>query len=219
MNSKKIFFAVLFMTIILVVLYSCKDMGTAPSAQTGLSASSTNVTVNKGASAQITLSGGIIPYSIKRLPHTAQATVSLASSVLTIFGIDTGSTSTVVADSKTPVADSLEILISVLGTSAAVSFSNKIQPIFNSQCSGGCHGSNGGLSLAAGTSYSHLVNVQAQSSCTSLKRVLPNEAANSVLYKKVSGTTCGAQMPQGSILTAGDIALIQDWINQGATNN
>lgn len=219
MNFRKIFFALLFMTIIIAVIYSCKDMGTAPLPQTGLSASSTNVTINKGASAQITLSGGTAPYSIKKQPNIAKAIVSLASPVLTISGVDTGSTSTVVVDSKAPLADSLEIMISILGTSPLVSFSSQIQPIFTNQCSASCHGSNGGLSLAAGTSYSHLVNVQALSSCTSLKRVLPNDAANSVLYKKVSGTTCGSRMPQGGILLTSDIALIQDWINQGANNN
>jgi hypothetical protein len=218
MKSRNIFFALLFITIILIFIYSCKDMGTEPPA-TGLSASSTNVIVNKRDSAKITLSGGILPYSIKRQPNTAKATISLVSSVLTISGVDTGSTNTVVADSKTPVPDSLEIMISILGTSIPVSFSNQIQPIFNTQCVGGCHGSGGGLSLAAGTSYNHLVNVQAQSNCRTLKRVLPNNATNSVLYLKVSGTTCGFRMPEGGALNASDIALIQDWINQGANNN
>jgi len=219
MNSRKIFMSLLFITSAVVVLYSCKDSGTEPPAQTSLSASSTSVSLNKGASAQITLSGGTAPYSIKKQPNTAKATVSLVSSVLTISGIDTGSTSTVVADSKTPVVDSLEIIISILQpVSATVSFSNKIQPIFNSQCVN-CHGGEGGLSLAAGTSYSHLVNVQAQAGCTSLKRVLPNDAVNSVLYKRVAGNSCGSRMPQGGALSASDIALIQDWINQGANNN
>ena len=190
-------------------------MGTEPP---GLSASRTNVSIVKGTSTQITLSGGVAPYSIKKQPNNTIATVSLSTSVLTISSVDTGSTSAIVADSKTPIADSLEIMISILGSSSPISFSNQIQPIFNSQCAS-CHGSNGGLSLAAGTSYSHLVNIQAQSNCTSLKRVLPNDATNSMLYKKVSGTTCGARMPPGGTLNAGDIALIQDWINQGANNN
>ena len=190
-------------------------MGTEPS---GLSASETNVSIVKGNSTQITLSRGVAPYSIKKQPNNSIATASLAASVLTISGIDTGSTSTIVADSKFPIADSIEILISILGSSLPISFSNQIQPIFNNQCVS-CHGSYGGLSLAAGTSYSHLVNVQAQSSCTSQKRVLPSDAANSVLYNKVSGTTCGNQMPPGGTLNANDIAVIQDWINQGANNN
>ena len=218
MNSKQSFSIILIVAIIIVFIYSCKDIGTELPPLSGLSASSTNVSVVKGASKQITLSGGKSPYSIKRQPHVAKATVSLASSILTISGIDTGSTNTIVADSKIPIADSLEIMISILGTLPLVSFSNQIQPIFNSQCTG-CHGGTGGLTITAGASYNNLVNVNAQSSCPSLKRVLPNDASNSVLYRKVSGTTCGQQMPQGGALSATDITLIRNWINQGANNN
>jgi hypothetical protein len=220
MNSKQGFSIILFVAIIIVVLYSCKDIGTELPPQTGLSATSTNVSVVKGASKQITISGGKLPYSIKRQPNVAKATVSVASSILTISGIDTGSTNTIVADSKIPIADSLQIIISILGTPPLVSFSNQIQPIFNnnSQCSG-CHGGSGGLTITTGASYNNLVNVFAQSSCTSLKRVLPFDADNSVLYKKVSGNTCGSQMPLGGALSTSDIALIRDWINQGANNN
>jgi hypothetical protein len=218
MNSKQSFSIILIVAIIIVVIYSCKDIGTELPPLSGLSVSSTNVSIVKGASKQITLSGGKSPYSIKRQPNVAKATVSLISSILTISGIDTGSTNTIVADSNIPIADSLEIIISILGTLPLVSFSNQIQPIFNSQCTG-CHGGNGGLTITAGASYNNLVNVNAQSSCSSLKRVLPNDAANSVLYKKVSGTTCGSQMPQGGSLSTSDIILIRDWINQGASNN
>jgi hypothetical protein len=219
MNSKQSFSIILIIAIIIVVLYSCKDIGTELSPLSGLSASSTNISIVKGASKQITLSGGKSPYSIKRQPNVAKATVSLASSILTISGIDTGSTNTIMADSKIPIADSLEIKISILGTLPLVSFSNQIQPIFNSQCTG-CHGGYGGLTITAGVSYNNLVNIPAQSSsCPSLKRVLPHDAANSVLYKKVSGTTCGSRMPTGGALSTSDITLILDWINQGANNN
>jgi hypothetical protein len=218
MNSKQSFSIILIIAIIIVVLYSCKDIGSELLLPLGLSASSTNVSVVKGASKQITLSGGKSPYSIKRPPNAATAAVSLASSILTISGIDTGSTNTIVADSNIPIADSLEIIISILETVPLVSFSNQIQPIFNSQCTG-CHGGTGGLTITAGASYNNLVNVNAQSSCPSLKRVLPNDASNSVLYRKVSGTTCGQQMPQGGALSATDITLIRNWINQGANNN
>jgi hypothetical protein len=220
MNSKQSFFIILIVAFIIVVIDSCKDIGTELPSASGLSASSTQVSVVKGASKQITLSGGKSPYSIKRQPNVAKATVSLASSNLTISGIDTGSTNTLVADSKIPIADSLEIIISILASPPLVSFSNQIQPIFNlnGQCTG-CHGGSGGLTVTAGVSYNNLVNVNAQSSCTSLKRVRPFDAVNSVLYKKVSGSTCGSQMPLGGALSTSDIALIRDWINQGANNN
>jgi hypothetical protein len=218
MNSKQRFSIILIVAINIIVIYSCKDIGTDLPPLSGLSASSTNVSVVKGASKQITITGGKSPYFIKRQPNVAKAAVSLSSSILTISGIDTGSTNTVVSDSEAPIADSLEILISILGTLPLVSFSNQIQPIFNRQCTG-CHGGSGGLTLTAGASYNNLVNINAQSSCPSLKRVLPNDAANSVLYKKVSGTTCGSRMPTGSALSTSDITLVRDWINQGANNN
>ncbi len=104
MNIRKYFFAFIFIMIIIVILYSCKDMGIEPH---GLSASKTNVSVVKGTSAQITLSGGVAPYTIIKQPDNTIATVSLSASVLTISGVDTGSTNMVVADSKTPIADSL----------------------------------------------------------------------------------------------------------------
>jgi hypothetical protein len=202
----------------MIAIYSCQDIGTELTSLHELNASGTNVSVSKGSSVQVTLSGGKQPYIIKKQPNNAIAAVSLNSSVLNIFGTDTGSTSTIIADSKTPIADSLEIYILVLGTIHTISFSSQIQPIFNSQCTS-CHGSSGGLTITAGVSYNNLVNIDAQSSCTSLKRVLPNNANNSVLYRKVSGTTCGNRMPGGVPLNAGDITLIQDWINQGANNN
>jgi hypothetical protein len=218
MNTKNGSSILLIVASIVIVLYCCKDIGTEHSASSGLSASTKNVSIAKGSSEQITISGGAVPYSVKKQPDTAKATVSLTSSILTISGIDTGNTSTILADSKIPIADSLEIMISILSALPPVSFSNQIQPIFNAQCTS-CHGGNGGLSITASVSYTNLVNVNAQSSCTSLKRVLPHDAANSVLYKKVSGTTCGSQMPQGSTLNSGEIAFIRDWINQGAMNN
>jgi hypothetical protein len=49
--------------------------------------------------------------------------------------------------------------------------------------------------------------------------VYPSVPANSVLYVKISGTACGTRMPQGGTLSASDIALIQTWINEGASNN
>jgi hypothetical protein len=218
MNSQKWSSFILTVAIMVVMLYCCKDIGTERSSPSGLSASTRNISMAKGTFEQITISGGLMPYSIKKQPDIAIATASLTSTILTISGIDTGTTSTILVDSKIPIADSLEVLISILSSLPPVSFSTQIQPIFNAQCTS-CHGGNGGLTITAGVSYNNLVNVNAQSSCTSLKRVFPHDAANSVLYKKVSGTSCGSQMPQGSPLSPNEIVFIRDWINQGANNN
>ncbi|HEY4612075.1 MAG TPA: hypothetical protein VII11_03755 [Bacteroidota bacterium] len=107
-----------------------------------------------------------------------------------------------------------------------VSFSQHIQPIFNGNGCTSCHGGSGGLFLTAGQSYANLVNVNAQASCTTLKRVLPGNPDQSVLYIRTSSdspnTQCGtnSRMPQGSPrLPQATIDLIKDWINQGAKNN
>jgi hypothetical protein len=218
MNFKKGFSIIRIAAMMVVLLYCCKDMGTERSAPSELSASTRNVSLAKGSSEQIAISGGVTPYFVKTQPDNAKATASLNSTMLTISGIDTGTTSTILADSKVPIADSLEIFISILSALPPVSFSSQVQPIFNAHCTS-CHGGNGGLTITAGVSYNNLVNVNAQSSCTALKRVLPSGAASSVLYRKISGTSCGSQMPQGSILSADDIAVISNWINQGANNN
>ncbi len=101
---------------------------------------------------------------------------------------------------------------------AVISFSQQVQPIFNGSCTG-CHGVEGDLSLTAGASYGQLVNITAQSSCTQLVRVLPLKADSSVLYLKLSGSSCGSRMPQGGSLSQTDIDRIRDWINEGAANN
>jgi len=200
---------------------ACKDKGTeSPPQRAQLSADSTSVRVEKGSSRQVTLSGGTEPYSIKTQPNGSIATASISSAFLTISAVDTGTTFIVVNDNSTATPDTIRISIYVFSAAVhpTVHFATQLQLIFNSRCTG-CHGNSGGLSLASGSSYANLVNVQSASSCTSFKRVLPGSADNSTLYRKVSGTTCGGRMPQGGTLSVGEIALIQTWINEGAGNN
>lgn len=203
-------------TLGLLLLGGCKDGGTeTPPKIPGLGVSNTNVILVVGDSTNVTISNGITPYSIKTQPINIVATAVLTSSNLKIKSTGTGNTSLVVEDSKSPVRDTVKVNIAVVSN---VSFSSQIQPIFNASCAS-CHGSSGGLNLSASVSYANLVNVSAQSSCTTLKRVLPNNASQSVLYLKVAGTSCGNRMPQGGSLTTDQINLIQVWITQGAINN
>lgn len=104
-------------------------------------------------------------------------------------------------------------------TSPLVSFSKKVQPIFDNHCTS-CHGGSAGLTLDDGESFANLVNVPAQKSCAGEMRVAPGKPDASVLYKKVSGTSCGTQMPKKAPpLSAEDIQLIMSWIEEGALNN
>jgi hypothetical protein len=52
-------------------------------------------------------------------------------------------------------------------------------------------------------------------------RVLPGDAANSYLVKKIEGTqTVGTRMPQGrNALSSITIQNIKNWVDRGAKNN
>jgi hypothetical protein len=71
--------------------------------------------------------------------------------------------------------------------------------------------------LDADHSYSHLVNV-ASKEVPSLDRVEPGNPDDSYVVQKVEGTAAvGGQMPLGRTpLTAEQIALIRQWISEGA---
>lgn len=98
--------------------------------------------------------------------------------------------------------------------------------IFTPKCvNAGCHPGGGApMSLANGQSYNTLVGPGGTGVTSSgyapLLRVSPGNAANSVLYLKVSGTTLGTIMPVGRPpLSAAEVTAIQTWINNGAQNN
>jgi hypothetical protein len=101
------------------------------------------------------------------------------------------------------------------------SFSSDIVPIFsrNGCTAGGCHGSpaQAGLNLAS-SPYAALVSVA--STQTGEHRVIPGDAANSYLIKKLEGRASkGDRMPVGGQLSATDLTNLKNWINQGAKNN
>ncbi|HJM47774.1 MAG TPA: hypothetical protein QGH56_08140 [Candidatus Marinimicrobia bacterium] len=102
--------------------------------------------------------------------------------------------------------------------SSCINYSTEIQPIFNADCTN-CHGTQGGLDLSESESYNNLVNVISQGYAPSLL-VEPGIATNSVLWKKISGTENGTQMPSnGCCLESITIQSVETWINEGAQNN
>ena len=78
----------------------------------------------------------------------------------------------------------------------------------------------GGLSMAnADVAFANLVNQLAQTeACAGRIRVIPGDSFNSVIHGKVSGINlCGSRMPFGGpYLGDADIALIRNWIDNGA---
>ncbi len=225
------------LVIVLFVVFgqSCKDMGDLPPAPT-LIATTLSVTLLPGGQTTVTISGGNPPYAISRQPAASIASATLTnnanrSGTLTIQASNqniSGTTSVKVKDAEvhgandSPDHGENEIEIAIQVSAAVVSFSAQVQPIFTNRCvNAGCHPGGGGpFSLAAGQSRGNMVNIQATSSCTSDRRVVPGDAAASVLYKKISGTSCGDRMPRNlPPLIASEADLIRDWINQGALNN
>ena len=107
------------------------------------------------------------------------------------------------------------------GMMGAPSWSEDVYPIFMSRCAG-CHGMSGGLSFGGGASaaYDRLVNADAtHNDCMpATDRVEPGSPDQSVLFLKISGTSCGGRMPAGGAppLDAAQIETIRAWIAAGA---
>jgi len=124
-----------------------------------------------------------------------------------------------ISDGQAPaVASSAQVTVDPASLSAHV------QPIFTNRCTS-CHtGSfpSGGLNLTAGKSFSNLVNVPAVA-CSPLKRVLPDVPDDSVLYRKLAGTSCGSRMPLNDpTLTdrePGLLLKVRSWILAGAKDD
>jgi hypothetical protein len=115
------------------------------------------------------------------------------------------------------------------------SLGNDVFPLVSSRCVG-CHVAGGqavlqGINMnyaSAGDVYDSWVSQTSQCVTAATNgfgtRVVPGDAASSFLWNKVSGlpagVVCGSQMPLGQTpLDAGELSIIEDWINQGAIEN
>lgn len=106
--------------------------------------------------------------------------------------------------------------LSGIGETPLVDFESQIQPLLNN-CAG-CHGAagNAGLDLRAGESYDNLVGVFANTN-PSRMRAEPFNAEDSVLLLAINCAQPGGPgFPMPNISDPNDVALIRDWINQGA---
>jgi hypothetical protein len=96
--------------------------------------------------------------------------------------------------------------------------------IFTPTCSQiACHDSLGrqqGMILLPAQAYANTVR-QPSTEMPSLLRVVPNDPANSYLYRKITGSgITGDRMPQTlPPLTDAQIKLVRDWIRRGAPND
>ena len=106
------------------------------------------------------------------------------------------------------------------------SFANDITEIFTRRgCAGSsCHGIGvGGLTISTSGSANHARLVNVTSPMSGEVYVIPNDAQNSYLVKKLEnrqGSGNGSRMPVGgSALDNVDLTNIKNWINTGAQNN
>ncbi len=103
-----------------------------------------------------------------------------------------------------------------------VSFAQDIQPIFDNRCVG-CHVAGGQapfLVLVGNQSYTNLVGVAATVYPGS-QRVVASDPDASVLYNKIADTGIfgGVMPPVSPALPTDQVAIIRDWIAQGALDN
>jgi len=105
----------------------------------------------------------------------------------------------------------------------AVDYAMDIQPIWDTKCVAGCHTPGGAASmgpvLGADVSYANLVDKQ--SPTVAMPLVAPGDPDGSYLWHKLNGTQAdvggsGAPMPIGVALDADTLALIEQWITDGA---
>ena len=112
-------------------------------------------------------------------------------------------------------------------------FSSIQQNIFNTTDSAGrtactnCHNTtnvaiSGGLNLTGAGAYNALVNAPSVGKPGAI-RVIPGDPTGSYLIQKLEGASgiVGQRMPQDGppFLTVGQIAIIRQWIQDGAPNN
>ena len=122
----------------------------------------------------------------------------------------------------------LVLSMQLLGcTRSEVSFSSDVQPIFEKHCIE-CHGSSGEGITASGFSVRDYDGVMKGTSFG--KVIVPGSSMSSALYLVVAQKTAPEiHMPphhseawaegRGSPLSEEDVAIIGDWIDQGAKNN
>jgi mono/diheme cytochrome c family protein len=96
-------------------------------------------------------------------------------------------------------------------TTAAVSFSSDVMPIFQAECIA-CHGNFGGWDAS---SYTSVLGTGDHAPV-----IIPGDPENSLLAQKMIGTQAiGDIMPPAGLLPEDEIQVILDWIEEGALDN
>jgi len=108
-----------------------------------------------------------------------------------------------------------------------LSFSQRIQTEILTPSCASCHTDDGrspaaGLNLKAGSAYAALVGVASTGKAGAV-RVIPGNPSGSYLVQKLEGAAdiVGLRMPRNGppFLTDAQVALVRQWIQNGAPNN
>lgn len=158
---------------------------------------------------------------------TPKATSKPGATSITLTGLTPATTLYWIVRAR-DVAGNRDSNIVEKNAATGVSFDRNIQPILTQRCAvQGCHiGSNppNGLNLSPGLTQFYIFLDSFE--VATLKRVVkgnpsPTNSTNSYLYKKITGThSSGEIMPPPSTndsVPAGERALFQRWINDGAS--
>ena len=95
-------------------------------------------------------------------------------------------------------------------TGAEIVFTKDVKPILQAKCYG-CHGPLQQMgSLRLDRKESAMVAGRGE------PVIVPGSSSQSQVYRRISGSQLGPQMPLTGPLSAAEIALIKDWIDQGA---
>jgi mono/diheme cytochrome c family protein len=150
--------------------------------------------------------------------------MSSARAVKVIFGGIALSASLIAAACG---SDSASTPSSPTTTPTGPSFSVQIQQQILTPACVPCHTDEGrtpssGLNLKSGTAYSQLVNVASVGKVGAV-RVIPGNPSGSYMVQKLEGAAdiVGLRMPRNGppYLTDAQVALIRQWIQNGAPNN
>jgi len=107
--------------------------------------------------------------------------------------------------------------LSAIPETPGLVFERDIQPVLENCL--GCHGGQGGLSLAPDQAYEALVGV-ASNARPDLLRVDPGDPAQSVLFRAINcNVPEGPSFRMPGLSGPDEQALIRDWIRQGAVGD
>jgi ankyrin repeat protein len=95
---------------------------------------------------------------------------------------------------------------------AKIDFGRDIQPLFREHCVE-CHGP---AQQMKGLRLDRRRDALPNRVGANGARIVPGDSARSLLFKRLTGTQAGAQMPPAGPLAGSKIQLIQAWIDQGA---